>query len=113
MNVIQTSINGVVIIEPRVFEDSRGYFFESIRQNEFEEKVAPILFVQENESCSSKYVVGVLSGLTVIVPAVIWYSDGKDNERRDNTLAKHEDSLTWHDAEISTKANSDQGFYDI
>ena len=49
--------NGIYIIEPRIFEDSRGYFFESFRQNEFEEKVALILFVQENESCSSKYVV--------------------------------------------------------
>ena len=60
-----------------------------------------------------QYVVGFLSGLTIIVPAVIWYSDGKDNERRDITLAKHDDSLTWHEAEISKKANNDQGFYDI
>ena len=75
--------------------------------------VCMILSFLDIDAKYNKYVVGVLSGLTVIVPAVIWYSDGKDNERRDNTLAKHEDSLTWHDAEISKKANSDQGFYDI
>ena len=72
-----------------------------------------ILSFMDIDAKYNKYILGVLSGLTVIVPAVIWYSDGKDNERRDNTLAKHEDSLTWHDAEISKKANSDQGFYDI
>lgn len=72
-----------------------------------------ILSFMDIDAKYNKYILGVLSGLTVIVPAVIWYSDGKDNERRDNTLAKHEDSLTWHDAEISKKANSDLGFYDI
>ena len=75
--------------------------------------VCMILSFLDIDAKYNKYVVGVLSGLTVIVPAVIWYSDGKENERRDNTLAKHEDSLTWHDVEISKKANSDQGFYDI
>ena len=53
MNVIKTDIDGVVIIEPRIFEDSRGYFFESFSQREFDEKVAPIRFVQDNESKSS------------------------------------------------------------
>ena len=53
MNVIQTNIDDVVIIEPRIFEDSRGYFFESFSQLEFEEKVRPINFVQDNESKSS------------------------------------------------------------
>lgn len=43
MNVIKTSIDGVLIIEPRVFEDARGYFFESFSQREFDEKVGPIL----------------------------------------------------------------------
>ena len=65
MNVIKTTIDGVVIIEPRVFEDARGYFFESFSQREFDEKVAPILghtvtFVQDNESKSSY---GVMRGL--------------------------------------------------
>ena len=58
MTIIQTNIPGVLIIEPRVFNDSRGYFFESYSQMEFDEKVAPILghrvnFVQDNESKSS------------------------------------------------------------
>ena len=53
MNVIKTDSDGVVIIEPNVFEDSRGYFFESFSQREFNEKVANINFVQDNESKSS------------------------------------------------------------
>ena len=60
MEVIKTAIDGVVIIEPRIFEDARGYFFESFSQREFDEKVAPIRFVQDNESKSSY---GVLRGL--------------------------------------------------
>ena len=60
MDVIQTSINGVVIIEPHVFNDSRGYFFESFNQREFEEKVCKTTFVQDNESKSSY---GVIRGL--------------------------------------------------
>lgn len=60
MNVIETSIKGVYIIEPRVFEDERGYFFESYNQKEFDEKVGPVRFVQDNESKSSY---GVLRGL--------------------------------------------------
>ena len=60
MNVIKTAIEGVVIIEPRIFEDARGYFFESFSQREFDEKVAPVNFVQDNESKSSY---GVLRGL--------------------------------------------------
>ena len=43
MEVIQTNIPGVLIIEPRVFKDSRGYFFESFSQREFDQKVTPIL----------------------------------------------------------------------
>ena len=64
MNVIKTTIDGVVIIEPRIFEDARGYFFESFSQREFDEKVRPIAFVvtfvQDNESKSSY---GVMRGL--------------------------------------------------
>ena len=50
MDVIKTNIEGVVIIEPRIFKDARGYFFESFSQREFEEKVGKIQFVQDNES---------------------------------------------------------------
>lgn len=60
MEVIQTNIEGVVIIEPKVFKDARGYFFESFSQREFEEKVRKINFVQDNESMSS---FGVMRGL--------------------------------------------------
>ena len=65
MEVIKTDIEGVLIIEPKVFGDARGYFFESFSQREFDEKVAPILghtvtFVQDNESMSSY---GVMRGL--------------------------------------------------
>ena len=60
MNIIQTAIDGVLIIEPRIFSDSRGYFFESFSQREFDEKVRPIIFVQDNESMSSY---GVMRGL--------------------------------------------------
>lgn len=60
MEVITTSIDGVFVIEPRIFEDSRGYFFESFSQREFEEKIGPINFVQDNESKSSY---GVMRGL--------------------------------------------------
>lgn len=60
MNVIETKIKGLYIIEPRIFEDSRGYFFESYSQKEFDEKIAPIRFVQDNESKSS---FGVMRGL--------------------------------------------------
>ena len=60
MEVIKTDIDGVVIIEPRIFKDARGYFFESYSKREFDEKVRPINFVQDNESCSSH---GVMRGL--------------------------------------------------
>ena len=60
MEVIETSIEGVVIIEPRVYSDARGYFFESYSHREFEEKVRKINFVQDNESMSSY---GVMRGL--------------------------------------------------
>ena len=60
MEVIKTAIEGVLIIEPRIFKDARGYFFESFSQREFEEKVGPIRFVQDNESMSQY---GVMRGL--------------------------------------------------
>lgn len=65
MEIVKTAIDGVVIIEPRIFEDARGYFFESFSQREFDEKIAPIIghtvtFVQDNESKSSY---GVMRGL--------------------------------------------------
>lgn len=60
MKVIKTNIDGVLIIEPTVFGDSRGYFFESFSKREFEEKVRKINFVQDNESMSSY---GVMRGL--------------------------------------------------
>ena len=60
MNVIKTSLEGVVIIEPRLFEDSRGYFFESFNQREFDEKVHKIVFVQDNESKSCYGVIRAL-----------------------------------------------------
>ena len=60
MEVIKTAIEGLVIIEPKVFQDARGYFFESFSQREFEEKVRKVNFVQDNESMSSY---GVMRGL--------------------------------------------------
>lgn len=60
METIKTDIEGVVIIEPRIFKDARGYFFESYSKKEFDEKVAPVDFVQDNESCSTR---GVMRGL--------------------------------------------------
>ena len=60
MNIIETNIEGVIIIEPRLFEDERGYFFESFNQKEFKEKVCETPFIQDNESKSSY---GVIRGL--------------------------------------------------
>lgn len=60
MNVIDTELEGVKIIEPTIFKDARGYFFESFSQKEFNEKVAPITFMQDNESKSTY---GVIRGL--------------------------------------------------
>lgn len=60
MNVIKTAIEGVVIIEPQIFRDARGYFFESYSERRFNEQVAPIRFVQDNESRSTR---GVVRGI--------------------------------------------------
>ncbi|MDE6417920.1 MAG: dTDP-4-dehydrorhamnose 3,5-epimerase [Duncaniella sp.] len=60
MEVIKTAIEGVVILRPRVFEDARGYFFESYSKKVFDSKVRTVDFVQDNESSSSR---GVMRGL--------------------------------------------------
>ena len=60
MNIIKANIDQIAIIEPQIHSDSRGYFFESFNQKEFEEKVCKTTFVQDNESKSSY---GVLRGL--------------------------------------------------
>lgn len=60
MEVIKTDIEGAVIIEPRIFKDARGYFFESYSQREFEQKIGKIDFCQDNESMSTY---GVMRGL--------------------------------------------------
>ena len=65
MEVIETNIDGVLIVEPKVFEDVRGYFFESFSQRAFEQKVRKINFVQDNES---KSVYGVMRGLHFQAP---------------------------------------------
>lgn len=60
MEIIKTAIEGVIIIEPDIFRDERGYFFEAFNQQEFEKKVCKTTFVQDNESKSSY---GVIRGL--------------------------------------------------
>ncbi|MDR3226749.1 MAG: dTDP-4-dehydrorhamnose 3,5-epimerase [Prevotellaceae bacterium] len=65
MKFIQTEIKDVVVIKPKIFEDARGYFFESFVQKEFEENVCKTTFVQDNESKSAY---GVLRGLHYQLP---------------------------------------------
>ena len=60
MTIIQTGIEGLIVIEPKVFGDARGYFFEVFNEREFHELVGPVRFVQDNESKSSY---GVMRGL--------------------------------------------------
>lgn len=60
MEYIKTEIEGVYVIEPHVFKDARGYFFEAWKQAEFNEHIGPVCFIQDNESKSGK---GVLRGL--------------------------------------------------
>lgn len=97
MNYIKTEIEGVFIIEPRIFGDNRGYFFESFVQSEFEEKVCKTTFVQDNESKSSY---GVLRGLHFQKPPytqskLIWVVKGRvwdiavDIRRSSPTFGKH------------------------
>lgn len=65
MKVVETGIKGVLILEPQVFGDSRGYFFESFSQKQFDELVGETVFVQDNESKSSY---GVVRGLHYQLP---------------------------------------------
>lgn len=79
MEIIKTEIEGVVILEPRIFKDERGYFFESFSQREFDEKVMPIRFVQDNESMSTY---GVMRGLhyqkmPYTQSKLVWCTHGK------------------------------------
>jgi|SRR5690554_1893296 len=60
MDIIETGIDGLVVISPKIYRDGRGYFCETFSQKEFDEKIGKTVFVQDNESCS-KY--GVLRGL--------------------------------------------------
>ncbi len=60
ITVVQTALNGLVVLKPRIFEDARGYFFESFSKRDLEELVGPVDFVQDNESLSSY---GVVRGL--------------------------------------------------
>ena len=60
MEFNKTAIEGVYVIEPRVFNDARGYFFEAWKKQEFEEHIGSVDFIQDNESKSSY---GVLRGL--------------------------------------------------
>ena len=87
MKVIKTNISDVVILEPRVFGDERGYFFESFSQREFNEQVAEVTFVQDNESKSSY---GVVRGLHYQLPP---YTQAKlvrvDLRKNSATFGKH------------------------
>ncbi|MDE6860958.1 MAG: dTDP-4-dehydrorhamnose 3,5-epimerase [Duncaniella sp.] len=60
MEILKTDIEDVLILKPKVFNDTRGYFFESYSKNKFDRKVAPVDFVQDNESMSTS---GVVRGL--------------------------------------------------
>lgn len=60
MEYIKTEIEGVYVIEPKVFEDARGYFFEAFKSEDFKKNIGNIDFIQDNESKSSR---GVLRGL--------------------------------------------------
>lgn len=60
MNFIKTNIEGVMIVEPKIFKDQRGYFFESYNEEEFTRNGIPNHFVQDNQSKSSY---GVVRGL--------------------------------------------------
>ena len=73
MEVIRTNLDGVVIIKPCLFEDKRGYFYESFNQKEFEEKVCKTAFVQDNRSKSSYGVLRDYIFKRLLVPKVNWY----------------------------------------
>ena len=71
MNVVNTTIEGLIIIEPKIHKDERGYFFESWNHRKFNELVASVNFVQDNQSSSSK---NTLRGLHFQIPP---YAQGK------------------------------------
>ena len=111
MKVIKTDIEGVVILEPRVFTDARGYFFESYSKRVFAEAVADVNFVQDNESCSTK---GVIRGLHFQTPP---YSQAKlvrcvRGAVRDVAVDLRKDSPTYgrHVAVILSEENHLQFF---
>ncbi len=60
MNFIRTPFEGLIILEPKIFRDNRGYFYESFNKTELEKHISPISFVQDNQSLSNK---GILRGL--------------------------------------------------
>ena len=111
MEVIKTAIEGVYIIEPKVFGDARGYYFESFSEREFKEKVGDIHFVQDNESMS-KY--GVMRGLHFQRPP---YAQSKlvrcvKGEVLDVVVDIRKDSPTYgqHVAVLLTEENHRQFF---
>lgn len=111
MNVIKTDIEGVVILEPRVFNDNRGYFFESYSKQVFDSEVTPVDFVQDNESCSSR---GVMRGLHFQRPP---YAQAKlvrcvDGEVLDVAVDLRKDSPTYgrHVSCLLTAENHRQMF---
>jgi len=94
MQFIKTNLPDVIIIQPKVFGDARGYFFESFNQKEFEKHVGQINFIQDNESKSSK---GVLRGLHFQKPP---YTQSKllrciEGEILDVIVDLRQDSLTY------------------
>ena len=114
MKVIKTSISDVVILEPRVFGDERGYFFESFSQREFNEQVAEVTFVQDNESKSSY---GVVRGLHYQLPP---YTQAKlvrvvEGEVLDVVVDLRKNSATFgkHVAVVLSGENKRQFFSEV
>ena len=78
MELIETCIPGVVIVQPRIFGDERGYFFESFSQRDFERQVCKTVFVQDNES---KSCYGVVRGVAFPETSVCPIQTGAGGER--------------------------------
>jgi len=111
MQFIKTELEGCMIIEPKVFGDDRGYFFESFNQKQFEENVGKVDFVQDNESRSSR---GVLRGLHFQLPP---YNQAKlvrciEGEVLDVAVDLRKESVTFgqHVAVILSDENKRQLF---
>ena len=81
MNIIQTPLKDLLVIEPKVFEDDRGYFFESWNKAIFEKQGLNLDFVQDNQSLSSK---GVLRGLHFSKSTIRTRKIGKGDSRVNN-----------------------------